>query len=291
MDRNITEYLRFLKEEKQASSNTIISYERDLRKLQEFYPEILISMLTQQQLLDYVKGLTEAGRKPSSISRSVAGLKAFYHFLQDTGIRDDNPAGELKAPKVEKKLPQVLSLENTVRLLEQVNGESPKELRDRAMLELLYATGMRVSELIGIRLEDINWADAQIKCSEGGKVRYIPFNHTALQAMTRYGQDGRAKLKPKQGCQYFFVNCQGVPMSRQGFWKLIKGYGQKAGIKEEITPHMLRHSFATHLIANGADLKSVQTMLGHSELSTTQIYAKVNHSHVRDVYMHTHPRA
>ena len=181
-------------------------------------------------------------------------------------------------------------MEETVRLLEQPSGSSPKELRDKAMLELLYATGMRVSELITVKLSDVNLILNYVVCRDGEKERVIPFGDNAKAALDHYLQHGRMYLVREDGSEFLFVNCSGSGMSRQGFWKLIKYYAKKAGIVEDITPHTLRHSFAAHLVENGADLRSVQEMLGHSDISTTQIYAQMNHSRIKEVYAKAHPR-
>ena len=181
-------------------------------------------------------------------------------------------------------------MEETSRLLEQPNGNTPKELRDRAMLELLYATGIRVSELISLKLSDMNLNLEYITCKDAHKERIIPFGEVAKEALQRYLEEGRPYLVSEEGSEYLFTNCSGKEMSRQGFWKLIKAYGKKAGIETEITPHMLRHSFAAHLVSNGADLKAVQEMLGHADISTTLIYAQMKQSRIREVYAKAHPR-
>ena len=201
-----------------------------------------------------------------------------------------NPAEGLKAPKIEKKMPATLTTEETVKLLEQLSGSSPKELRDKAMLELLYATGIRVSELIALKLSDINISMEYLTCRDAHRERIIPFGGIAREAIENYLDLGRPKLIKDESCDLLFTNCSGGEMSRQGFWKIIKCCGKKAGITSEITPHTLRHSFAAHLVSNGADLKSVQEMLGHSDISTTQIYAQVNQNRIREVYAKTHPR-
>ena len=203
---------------------------------------------------------------------------------------NQNPAEGLKAPKIEKKMPAILTTEETVKLLEQLSGSSPKELRDKAMLELLYATGIRVSELIALKLSDINISMEYLTCRDAHRERIIPFGGIAREAIENYLDLGRPKLIKDESCDLLFTNCSGGEMSRQGFWKIIKCCGKKAGITSEITPHTLRHSFAAHLVSNGADLKSVQEMLGHSDISTTQIYAQVNQNRIREVYAKTHPR-
>ena len=197
---------------------------------------------------------------------------------------------QLKAPKIEKKVPEIMSPEEVIRLLEQPCGDTAKEIRDKAMLELLYATGIRVTELITLKNSDVNMQMGVILCRDRSKERIIPFGAAARNALIRYLDGTRDAMLENKASEVLFVNCSGQPMSRQGFWKLIKYYAKKAGIKADITPHTLRHSFAAHLVENGADLRSVQEMLGHSDISTTQIYANMNHSHIREVYAKAHPR-
>lgn len=203
----------------------------------------------------------------------------------------ENPAMQLELPKVEKKMPEILLLEEVELLLEQPKSKNVKGLRDKAMLEMLYATGIRVSELISLKMEDINLSLEYIKCKKGEKTRIIPFGSAAKKALESYVKEGRYILAEKNDSDIFFLNCNGKPMTRQGFWKIVKGYAKKAGIEKEITPHMLRHSFAAHLLENGADLQSVQEMLGHSDISTTQMYMKLGKGKLRSVYAKTHPRA
>lgn len=217
-------------------------------------------------------------------------MKAFFHYMEKTRRINEDPSEHLKPPKIEKKMPEILSPEEVMLLLEQPCGNTPKELRDKAMLELLYATGIRVSELISLKVTDLNLQMEYLSCSDGHRERIIPLGAVALEALKKYMGEGRPRLIREEGCPWLFTNCTGQDMSRQGFWKLIKYYGKKAGIKKEITPHTLRHSFAAHLVSNGADLKSVQEMLGHSDISTTQIYSQMGHSHIREVYLKTHPR-
>ena len=293
MTQDIQNFIVYMHDVKQISKNTELSYERDLRKLNEYLESQNIRKvtdITSTILNSYILMLEKEGRKPSTISRSIASIKAFFLYLSTENIIKGNPTGELKAPKIEKKMPSILTKNETVRLLEQVSGDSPKELRDKAMLELLYATGIRVSELITLKLDDVNIAMEYITCREAHKERTIPFGDIAKNALERYLVAGREQLIKDKDCDWLFTNCSGLPMSRQGFWKIIKYYGKKAGITSEITPHTLRHSFAAHLVSNGADLKSVQEMLGHSDISTTQIYAQVNQNRIREVYAKAHPR-
>lgn len=293
MNQDIQNFIQYLHLVKQTSENTEVSYARDLRKMSQFLESqgiIAVGEVTATSLNSYILFLEKEGMKPSTISRSIASMKAFYHYLDREHQLRTNPSELLKAPRIEKRMPVILSLEEVTRLLEQPNGNSPKEQRDKAMLELLYATGIRVSELIALKVSDVNLSMEYLVCTDGHKERIIPFGTVAKEALSRYMQEGRRKLIEDDTCEWLFTNCSGQAMSRQGFWKLIKSYGRKAGIEAEITPHMLRHSFAAHLVSNGADLKSVQEMLGHSDISTTQIYTQASQSRIREVYIKAHPR-
>ena len=238
----------------------------------------------------YVLYLEKNKFATATISRNIASIKAFFHFLCEEGICKDDVSIGLKAPKIKKKIPEILSMDEVVRLLEQPSGDTAKEIRDRAMLELLYATGIRVTELITLKVSDVNLQIGYILCRDAHKERVIPFGNAAKTALTQYMDTARGSMVGDESSNILFVNCSGNPMSRQGFWKLIKYYAKKAGITSDITPHTLRHSFAAHLVENGADLRSVQEMLGHSDISTTQIYANMNHSRIREVYAKAHPR-
>lgn len=293
MKEELADFIAYLKEKKHISENTAVSYERDLRKLLLYLASSgcdSLSRVTATSLDSYLLFLEREGRKPATISRNVASMKAFFHYLQKEGRLSEDVALNLKAPRIEKKVPEILSMEEVEQLLAQTKGATPKELRDCAMLELLYATGIRVSELIGLQMEDINLQMEYIKCRDAHKERIVPFGNVAKEAVSRYLSEGRKELVKEGGNPWLFTNCSGQPMSRQGFWKLVKGYGKKAGIRHEITPHTLRHSFAAHLVNNGADLHAVQEMLGHSDISTTQIYARISQSKIREVYAKAHPR-
>ncbi len=286
-------FIDYLKEEKNASESTVDSYERDLRKLESYLEANGIedvSHVTASNLNAYILYLEKQGLSTATVSRSVASMKAFFHYACRKQVITDDPTETIKSPHIEKKAPEILSMEETVRLLEQPSGDTPKALRDRAMLELMYATGMRVSELISIRLSDIHMESNTVLCSDGEKERVIPFGDTAKHAVERYLRSGReALLKGKTG-EYLFVNCSGSMMSRQGFWKIVKQYAAKAGITADITPQTLRHSFAAHLLQNGAPVKSVQEMMGHSDVSTTQAYLNLGTDRVQRAYRAAHPR-
>lgn len=293
MQKEIDSFISYLHNVKQSSTNTQMSYRRDLKKFDAFCKErgiTSVSQLKAQDLEAYVDGMGEEQFKPATVSRNIASLKAWVHFLQEESILTDDISATLKVPKIEKKVPEIMTMNEVGLLLEQPSSSNPKEIRDKAMLELLYATGIRVSELISLQIEDLNLQMNYITCKDNSKERMIPFGQKARTALLQYMESAREKMLSDVNNHILFVNCSGKAMSRQGFWKLIKYYARKAGITADITPHTLRHSFAAHLVENGADLKSVQEMLGHSDISTTQIYANMNHNHLREVYKKAHPR-
>lgn len=293
MQKEIDSFISYLHNVKKTSTNTELSYQRDLKKLRTFLEKQGINKaedITEGALIAYVDSMSAEGFKPATISRNIASIKAWFHYMVSNGILKSDISVGLKAPKIEKKAPDIMSLTEVNALLEQPSKDSPKEIRDKAMLELLYATGIRVSELIGLKLTDLNLQSGMITCRDLHKARVVPFGTTAKNAIVRYLNESRDKLVGDGRADTLFVNCSGEEMSRQGFWKLIKYYAKKAGIEADITPHTLRHSFAAHLVENGADLKSVQEMLGHSDISTTQVYVNMSHNHLRDVYAKSHPR-
>ena len=293
MEQQLLEFISYLHNVKKTSTNTELSYKRDLSKMVRFMEARGITDANDVKPADlesYISDLNENGFKAATVSRNIASIKAFYGYaVKELGVKEDPSAG-LKSPKIEKKMPEILTMEEVVRLLEQPKGDTPKEIRDKAMLELLYATGIRVSELIGLELSDVNLQMNYILCRDASKERVIPFGNEARHALIRYLESSRSIMVEDASSPILFANCSGQKMSRQGFWKLIKYYAKKAGITSDITPHTLRHSFAAHLVENGADLRSVQEMLGHSDISTTQIYASMNHNRIREVYTRAHPR-
>jgi integrase/recombinase XerD len=294
MEAQIESFIEYCHNVKGTSRNTELSYRRDLYQLADFlraqYQMTRVEDLTATALYGYIRFLEKKQRKAATISRNIASIRAFCHYLVREGVLMMDVSETLKAPRVEKKLPGVLSPEEVERLMDAVQGTSPKELRDKAMLELLYATGIRVSELIHLTLRDVNLKLGYLTCSQSERERVIPFGATAKTAVEAYMAWARAELLGENSSEWLFVNCSGKSMSRQGFWKILKGYAVSAGIQQDITPHTLRHSFAAHLVQNGADLKSVQEMMGHSDISTTQIYMNMNVNKIRDVYMKAHPR-
>lgn len=293
MEKEIEAFILYLHNVKKMSTNTELSYKRDLAKVRAYMESLGIKSvadITATNLNSYLLYLEDNKFSKATISRNIACIKTFYHYLYKEGKVSEDVSEGLKAPKVEKKIPEILTTKEVVTLLEQPKGDTPKDIRDKAMLELLYATGIRVSELISLKASDVNLQMGYIVCRDSNKERVIPFGHEAKKSLENYLENARESMLDDKASDILFVNCSGLPMSRQGFWKLIKYYAKKAGIEADITPHTLRHSFAAHLVENGADLRSVQEMLGHSDISTTQIYANMSHSRIRDVYSKAHPR-
>lgn len=294
MQQKINGFVEYLTNVKRASKNTIASYRRDLVKLNNFLTDYgckSIKEITGTNLNSYILMIEKQGLSTATVSRNIASIKAFFLYMLKQGEIAEDPSESLKPPKIEKKVPVILSIEEVNLLLEQPSGTSPKEVRDKAMLEVLYATGIRVSELINLKVADVNLAMNFLQCHDNNKDRVIPFTNETREALDNYLHNARPTMCREEQ-EYLFINCQGSPMTRQGFWKIIKYYSAKAGIKKDITPHTIRHSFAMHLVSNGADLKSVQEMLGHSDISTTQIYLKNNANiKLKEVYEKAHPRA
>ena len=294
MTDTISLYETYLLEVKHSSANTVASYIRDLRQFDKYVSdnlEVPLEQVTSDQATVYFAWLTNSGKSSATVTRSLASIKGFYGYLVSSGIMESNPAKSIHLAKVEKKLPQILTGREVELLLEQPKCTDAKGYRDKAMLELLYATGIRVSELISLNVEDVNLPAGFIHCAGSGKSRMIPLYPTAVRAIQNYLTQIRPSMIADPTEQALFVNLSGERMSRQGFWKIIKHYQQTANIQKEITPHTLRHSFAAHLLENGADLKSIQEMLGHSDISSTQIYAQIVKQNLKTVYNKFHPRA
>ena len=292
MNELLEQYIEYLQNSKKSSDNTVQSYKRDLKKFMTFLENQGISdfdAVTNTDLRSYVLQMEGEHFSASTISRNVASIRSFFLYLLSNGKVHSNPTEGIKPPKIEKKMPEILTIDEITLLLEQPTGKHPKEIRDKAMLELLYATGMRVTELISLKIDHLNLAMGFVSCEDRGKRRAIPIESAARFALTNYIENVRPKICGDS--DFLFTNLKGQEMTRQGFWKLLKVYATKAGIQKDITPHMIRHSFAAHLVNNGADLVSVQEMLGHSDISTTQIYLKGRQSKLRDVYNRAHPRA
>lgn len=293
MDGTIENFVIYLHDVKKTSRNTEVSYERDLKKAAAYFRGQGIedvSEISETNLNSYMLYLEREKFAPSTVSRSVAAMRMFFQYLVKEKRIEQDPSENLKPPRVERKAPEILSVEEVDLLLRQPDAGTAKGLRDRAMLELLYATGIRVSELVHLRNGDLHLQMGYINCCDEGKERTIPFGNAAKRALEAYLKDGKERLCPGGACEYLFTNCSGGVMSRQGFWKVLKGYVQTAGITKDITPHTLRHSFAAHLIENGADLRSVQEMLGHSDIATTQMYLNVGIYKMKDIYERAHPR-
>lgn len=293
METEIQKFILYLHNIKNTSKNTELSYRRDILKFRKYFAGLGIedvALISENRLKEYIDFLENSKLSAATVSRNIASIKAYYHYLEEKGVINKDISDVLKAPKIEKKLPDILSAEEVVKLLEQPKGRTEKEVRDKAMLELLYATGIRVTELITLKISDVNLSVGFILCRDAHKERIIPFGKEAKKAMKEYIENVRGKMMEDDSSDILFVNCSGKAMSRQGFWKIVKFYAKRAGITSDITPHTLRHSFAAHLVENGADLKSVQEMLGHSDISTTHIYANINHNRLREVYAKAHPR-
>ena len=290
----IEAYTDYLRGEKRASDNTVASYVRDVHQFCTYLSDVEDMELTEcspAQIERYMSYMSSHGKSSASVARSVASLKSFYNYLLAQGQVAANPAKGAAPVRSERKLPQILTGKEVELFLEQPQCVDAKGYRDHAMLELLYATGIRVSELIGLDLDDLNLSGGFIRCSSRGKERIIPLYPTAIRALTDYVRDIRPQILLDPQEPALFVNMGGERMSRQGFWKIIKYYQQKAQIEKDITPHTLRHSFAAHLLENGADLRSIQEMLGHADISSTQIYSQMVKQKLQDVYHKAHPRA
>ncbi|SHJ96252.1 integrase/recombinase XerD [Anaerocolumna jejuensis DSM 15929] len=290
----LQEFITYMTEVKKASVNTCLSYRNDLTKLMNYMYKHNITeedKINETSLNSYVLTLEKEGMSPATVSRNIASIKAFVLYLIKNGKLSHDPTERMKSPKIEKKPHTSLSQEEVSGLLEQPNPDTVKGMRDKAMLELLYATGIRVTELISIKLEDLNLKNRFLRCCSSKKERLIPFGNMAKHALENYFNMGRPALVGDVKTDFLFTNLSGEPMSRQGFWKIIKAYGRNAGIAMEITPQMLRNSFAAHMIANGADLRSLQEFLGHADITTTQYYVQGTDKNLAKVYADTHPRA
>lgn len=294
MDKLLDEFLYDLNNDRGLSQNTLESYGRDIRQFSDYLQGMGITYfdVSKATVIAYLIYLQKKGRATSSISRSLAGVRSFYQYLYNNKLIDKDPTLNLESPKIEKKLPQILTVSEVELLLKQPDTSDCKGSRDRCMLELLYATGIRVSELVSLNTDDVNMDLCFLKCSgKGMKDRVVPIGSMAVKALEEYTGKHRNALLKDRNEKALFLNFHGSRMTRQGFWKIIKYYAKKAGIDADITPHTLRHSFAAHLIENGADLKSVQEMLGHSDISTTQIYTQITKNRLKEVYNKAHPRA
>ena len=292
----LEQYLKYLKEEKKLTGNSLDAYQRDLADYVKYCETKGIDDLLKVEnthIVAYLLHLTETGKSPSTLNRKLASIRAFYKYAMEMNWISKNPATNIKAPKIERKEIEYLTVDEVEKLLSMPGNETPKQKRDKAILELMYATGIKVNELIASNVEDINLRIGFFTCPGTiGKARIVPIGRKARMAIEDYLNGARDELlKDNQDERALFVNFYGGRMSRQGLWKLLKAYGAKAGLEGKITPHILRNSFAVHMVQNGADLKSLQELLGHEDISATQIYLSVMKNRIKDVYDHTHPRA
>ena len=290
----IRAYENYLAKVKQASANTIVSYIRDIRQFSDWLLDnagVDVAEATQLNISEYLSHLESEGRSAATVSRSLASLKNFYSYVVSSGFLEKTPVSDIRVDRGEKKLPQILTSREIELLLAQPVCVDAKGYRDKAMLEVLYATGMRVTELIGLDVDDVNLSQGIIKCSSAKKSRMIPLYPAALKALSAYILNVRSTMLATPDEKALFVNVSGVRMSRQGFWKILKHYQSTAHIDKEITPHTLRHSFAVHLLENGADLGSLQELMGHSDISSTQMYTHMVNQKLRSVYEKCHPKA
>ena len=293
MEKQLKQFLKFLEVDKRASNNTLQSYKRDLIQFENYLreKEIKYSKVTEQDIKDYIDYLSEKGKKASTISRTIASIRAFYQYEMKNKKTIQDPTEHIQSPKIEKKAPCVLTSQEVELLLEQPTDVDLKGIRDKAMLEFAYASGMRVSEIIGLNIQDVIFEEGIVVCKNGNKKRMIPLGKMCLNALKEYVDNARSILVKTEKETALFVNLNGKRLTRQGFWKIIKYYQEQANITKDITPHTLRHSFATHLLQNGADLKSIQMMLGHSDISSTQVYMQFQNGGLNDIYKKAHPRA
>ena len=293
MEKQVKSFLEFIENDKKLSSNTLQSYRRDIMQLEEYLEaeNIAYNKVTKEDVEKYIEDLKEIGKKTSTISRNIASIRSFYQYLVRVKKIKKDPTEGIQSPKIEKKAPSILSSEEVELLLEQPKNVDLKGIRDKAMLEFAYATGMKVTEIISLNVEDVNVNEAYVVCNSGFKKRNIPLGSISLKALIEYMKNARPYLIKDEKEKALFVNINGKRLTRQGFWKIVKFYKEQAHITKDITPHVLRHSFATHLLQNGADLKSIQTMLGHSDISSTQVYMQFQDDTIKNVYHKAHPRA
>lgn len=295
MEKLLADYLAYLKVERGLAQNTVLSYERDLKKFIDFLNKqgiLDFRVVNRQQIITYLLKLQGEKLAPASISRNLASIRSFFSYLSIENFLEQDPSSDLDSPKLSKKLPKVITIEEIEELLNQPDLSDKFGIRDRAMLELLYASGLRVSELITLEIDDVNLDLGFLQCEgKGSKERIVPLGKMASTHIRIYLENSRPKLVKNNWQKVLFLNFHGRPLTRQGFWKIIKKYGKQSGIETEITPHTFRHSFATHLLENGADLRSVQEMLGHADISTTQIYTQVTQTKLQKVHKEFHPRA
>ena len=293
MEEELNLFFGFLENDKKVSNNTLQSYERDLKQYERYLSEQgkEYKEETNEGIKEYITYMQEIGKKSSTISRGLASIRSFYQYGVKNKDVENDPTEGISSPKIEKRVPSVLTSSEVALLLDQPKNVDLKGTRDKAMLEFAYATGMRVTEIISLNVEDVNLEEGYVVCHTGNKQRTIPLGTMALNALKEYIEDARDIMIKDENEKSLFVNVNGKRLTRQGFWKIIKYYKEQAHITKDITPHVLRHSFATHLLQNGADLKAIQTMLGHSDISSTQVYMQFQDGGLKDIYKKAHPRA
>ena len=293
MEKQLKLFFEFLENDKKLSDNTLQSYKRDIKQFKEYLNQKGkdYSNITKEDMKEYIEHLQSIGKKASTISRCIASIRSFYQYELKNKKVEQDPTDQIQSPKIEKRVPSVLTSKEVALLLEQPKDVDLKGIRDKAMLEFAYATGMRVTEIISLNLEDVNIEEGYVTCKNGSKQRNIPLGTMSLKALKEYIENARGILIKDESEKSLFVNINGKRLTRQGFWKIIKYYKEQAHITKDITPHVLRHSFATHLLQNGADLKAIQMMLGHSDISSTQVYMQFQDEGIKNVYRKAHPRA
>ncbi|MDQ0213760.1 integrase/recombinase XerD [Oikeobacillus pervagus] len=297
MNDQLQDFIHFMVVEKGLAKNTVISYERDLKHYIQYLKNVeqlsSLNEVSRVHILQFLNHLKSQQKSVKTIARHIASIRSFHQFLLREKAVDQDPTVHIETPQMERTLPKVLNLAEVEALLSTPDRSNPYGIRDEAMLELLYGTGIRVSELVGLNIENVHTTMGFVRCiGKGNKERIIPIGQTAISVMENYLQNARPKIiSNKNSTEALFLNHHGKRLTRQGFWKILKGLAQKANIEKRLTPHTLRHSFATHLLENGADLRAVQEMLGHADISTTQIYTHVTKTRLREVYKKFHPRA
>ena len=293
MEKQVKLFLDFLKDDKKLSDNTLQSYRRDIEQYEKYVSDNKINYLkvTEETILEYMEYLREENKKESTISRSLASIRSFYQYLIRVKKIKKDPTMTIESPKINKRTPNILTSKEVELLLDQPKDVDLKGTRDKAMLEFAYATGMRVTEMISLDIDDVKLDEGYVVCRGRSKSRNIPLGSMSLKALKEYIDDARPYLIRDESEEALFVNVNGTRLTRQGFWKIVKYYKEQAHITKDITPHVLRHSFATHLLQNGADLKAIQTMLGHSDISSTQVYMQFQDNGLKNIYKKAHPRA
>ena len=293
MERQLKFFFNFLENDKKLSENTLQSYRRDIEQYEEYVTKNKINYLkaTEETITKYMQYLRDENKKESTISRSLASIRSFYQYLIRVKKVKKDPTLTIESPKINKRVPNILTSKEVELLLDQPKDVDLKGTRDKAMLEFAYATGMRVTEMISLNMDDVMLDEGYVVCKGRSKSRNIPLGTMSLKALKEYVEDARPYLIKDENEEALFVNVNGTRLTRQGFWKIVKYYKEQAHIDKDITPHVLRHSFATHLLQNGADLKAIQTMLGHSDISSTQVYMQFQDPAIKNTYKKAHPRA